>query len=59
MKNKMNPRYMQLLIAQKNINEKISNGAYKSLFAGDICKLIQKETERYSEEQDIIQMKNV
>lgn len=55
----MNPRYMQLLIAQKNINEKISNGAYKSLFAGDICKLIQKETERYSEEQDIIQMKNV
>jgi hypothetical protein len=42
-------RYVQLIIAEEQISNAILAGYYKSHFATDICKLIRKETKRYTE----------
>jgi hypothetical protein len=40
--------YVQLMIQQEQLSNDILKGYYKTAFAVDICKLIKKETSKYT-----------
>jgi hypothetical protein len=47
-KNTMHPRYLQLMVTKREINEEASNGVYSSKFVSVMCRKIQEEAKRYT-----------